>query len=39
VSLEVYGHMRGITPAPDKLFDEELAELLQALALTSATRP
>ena len=34
VSLEVYGHMRTMTPTPDKLFNEELNQLLRALALT-----
>jgi len=33
VSLEVYGHMRTMTLTPDKLFDEELTQLLRALAL------
>jgi hypothetical protein len=34
VSLEVYGHMRTMTLTPDKLFQEELTQLLRALALT-----
>jgi AcrR family transcriptional regulator len=34
VSLEVYGHMRTMTLTPDKLFNEELTQLLRALALT-----
>jgi AcrR family transcriptional regulator len=34
VSLEVYGHMRTMTPSPDKLFQEELTQLVRALALT-----
>ena len=34
VSLEVYGHMRTMTLTPDKLFQEELNQLLLALALT-----
>jgi len=34
VSLEVYGHMQTQTHSPDKLFDEELAQLVRALALT-----
>jgi AcrR family transcriptional regulator len=38
VSLEVYGHMRAMTLTPDKLFDEELNELLRALALTPLSR-
>lgn len=33
VSLEVYGHMQGQTHSPDKLFHEELTQLLRALAL------
>jgi AcrR family transcriptional regulator len=33
VSLEIYGHMRSMTLTPDKLFNEELNQLLQALAL------
>ena len=33
VSLEVYGHMRTMTLTPAKLFDEELNQLLRALAL------
>ena len=35
VSLEVYGHMRTVTLTPEKLFDEELNQLLHALALTT----
>ncbi len=34
VSLEIYGHMRAMTHTPDKLFDEELSQLMRALALT-----
>jgi hypothetical protein len=34
VSLEIYGHMRTMTLSPDKLFNEELTQLLRALALT-----
>jgi len=34
VSLEVYGHMRNMTLTPDKLFNEELNQILRALALT-----
>jgi AcrR family transcriptional regulator len=34
VSLEIYGHMRTMTLNPDKLFNEELNQLLRALALT-----
>lgn len=34
VSLEVYGHMRGMAVTPDKLFHEELTQLMHALALT-----
>jgi AcrR family transcriptional regulator len=33
VSLEIYGHMRTMTYTPDKLFNEELNQLLRALAL------
>jgi AcrR family transcriptional regulator len=36
VSLEVYGHMRTMTRTPDKLFHEELTQLLRALDLTPA---
>jgi AcrR family transcriptional regulator len=35
VTLEVYGHMRAMTLTPDKLFQEELTQLLHALALSS----
>jgi hypothetical protein len=35
VSLEIYGHMRTMTRNPDKLFNEELTQLLRSLALTS----
>jgi hypothetical protein len=38
VSLEVYGHLQGVTPAPDKLFDADLADLLNTLGLTGAVR-
>jgi len=34
VSLEVYGHMQTQTHSPDKLFQEELTQLVRALALT-----
>jgi hypothetical protein len=34
VSLEIYGHMRTQTLSPDKLFHEELTQLLRALGLT-----
>lgn len=34
VSLEVYGHMATHTHSPDKLFHEELTQLVRALALT-----
>ena len=34
VSLEVYGHMRTMTLTADKLFQEELSQLLRALDLT-----
>lgn len=33
VSLEIYGHMRTMTRNPDKLFNEELTQLLRSLAL------
>ncbi|MER5931091.1 TetR-like C-terminal domain-containing protein [Streptomyces sp. NPDC002054] len=33
VSLEVYGHLRGQTHDPDKLFRVELAALLHSLGL------
>lgn len=33
VSLEVYGHLRTQTLSPDKLFHEELTQLLRALAI------
>ncbi len=33
VSLEVYGHMRNQTTSPEKLFREELAQLIQALGI------
>ena len=39
VSLEVYGHLRAATPAPDKLFDADLAELLTTLGLGGAELP
>jgi AcrR family transcriptional regulator len=34
VSLEVYGHMQTQTHSPDKLFHEELTQLVRALAIT-----
>ncbi|WP_067284477.1 TetR/AcrR family transcriptional regulator [Streptomyces jeddahensis] len=34
VSLEVYGHMHTQTVSPDKLFREELTELVRALGIT-----
>jgi len=34
VSLEVYGHMQTQTSSTDKLFQEELTQLVRALALT-----
>jgi len=34
VSLEVYGHLQTQTHSPDKLFQEELTQLVRALALT-----
>ncbi|MDT0346898.1 TetR/AcrR family transcriptional regulator [Streptomyces litchfieldiae] len=37
VSLEVYGHMGAQTVSPDKLFHEELTQLVRALTLTPAT--
>ncbi|MET9448544.1 TetR/AcrR family transcriptional regulator [Streptomyces cinerochromogenes] len=33
VSLEVYGHMRTQTTSPEKLFEEELAQLVQMLGV------
>ncbi|MFF4491210.1 TetR-like C-terminal domain-containing protein [Streptomyces sp. NPDC001544] len=33
VSLEVYGHMHSQTTSPDKLFQEELAQLVQTLGV------
>ncbi|MFF0018704.1 TetR/AcrR family transcriptional regulator [Streptomyces sp. NPDC005374] len=33
VSLEVYGHMRNQTVSPEKLFHEELAQLLRGLGI------
>ncbi|MFE4824899.1 TetR/AcrR family transcriptional regulator [Streptomyces sp. NPDC056704] len=33
VSLEVYGHMRTQTTSPEKLFQEELAQLIQTLGI------
>lgn len=33
VSLEVYGHLRGVTSAPDKLFDADLTDLLDTLGI------
>ncbi|MFE0101081.1 TetR/AcrR family transcriptional regulator [Streptomyces sp. NPDC059009] len=33
VSLEVYGHLAGQTPSPDKLFREELAQLIRSLGV------
>lgn len=39
VSLEVYGHLQGVTPAPDKLFDADVADLLSTLGLVGTGRP
>ncbi|MGW4796750.1 TetR/AcrR family transcriptional regulator [Nonomuraea sp. NPDC004297] len=33
VSLEIYGHLRGQTVSPDKLFEEELAQLVRSLGI------
>nr|WP_277348509.1 TetR/AcrR family transcriptional regulator [Planctomonas sp. JC2975] len=33
VTLEVYGHLQGVTPAPEKLFDADVADLLNTLRL------
>ncbi|MEV7025699.1 TetR/AcrR family transcriptional regulator [Kitasatospora sp. NPDC093558] len=33
VSLEIYGHLRGQTPSPDKLFRSELDQLVGSLGL------
>jgi AcrR family transcriptional regulator len=38
VSLEVYGHLRGVTPAPDKLFDADVADLLDTLGVGGAAQ-
>jgi hypothetical protein len=38
VSLEVYGHLGTQTFRPDKLFHEELTQLLRSLALADASR-
>ncbi|MEV1239243.1 TetR/AcrR family transcriptional regulator [Nonomuraea sp. NPDC050022] len=35
VSLEIYGHLRTQTISPDKLFQEELAQLVRSLGLES----
>lgn len=34
VSLEIYGHLQTQTPSPDKLFAEELAQLIRNLGIT-----
>ncbi|GGU29788.1 TetR-like C-terminal domain-containing protein [Streptomyces violascens] len=34
VSLEVYGHMRNQTVSPDKLFHEELDQLVRTLGIS-----
>ncbi len=33
VSLEIYGHLRTQTTSPEKLFEEEIAQLTQALGV------
>ncbi|WP_237102516.1 TetR/AcrR family transcriptional regulator [Nonomuraea sp. MG754425] len=33
VSLEIYGHLRGQTVSPDKLFEEELVQLVRSLGI------
>ncbi|MFJ4328691.1 TetR/AcrR family transcriptional regulator [Streptomyces tricolor] len=35
VSLEIYGHLRTQTTSPEKLFEEEIAQLTQALGVPS----
>ncbi|MFJ9445912.1 TetR/AcrR family transcriptional regulator [Kitasatospora sp. NPDC101235] len=35
VALEIYGHLRAQTPAPDKLFRSELAQLVRSLGLNA----
>ncbi|MER7350662.1 TetR/AcrR family transcriptional regulator [Streptomyces aurantiacus] len=39
VSLEIYGHLRGQTASPDKLFREELAQLVSSLGVGPADGP
>jgi hypothetical protein len=34
VSLEIYGHLRGQTTNPDKLYRDEIAHLIRSLGLT-----
>lgn len=34
VSLEIYGHLQTQAPNPEKLFHEELAQLVRSLGLT-----
>ncbi|WP_243741031.1 TetR-like C-terminal domain-containing protein [Streptomyces sp. 8K308] len=36
VSLEIYGHLRGQTASPEKLFQEELTHLVRALGIPPA---
>lgn len=38
VSLEVYGHLKGVTPAPNKLFDADVADLLTTLGFGRAAQ-
>ncbi|GDY78865.1 hypothetical protein SAVCW2_68850 [Streptomyces avermitilis] len=34
ISLEIYGHLQTQTLNPDKLFREELAQLIRSLSMT-----
>jgi hypothetical protein len=34
VSLEIYGHLRGQTTNPDKLYRDEIAHVIRSLGLT-----
>lgn len=38
VSLEVYGHLQGVTAEPDRLFDADVADLLNTLGLGRAAQ-
>ncbi len=37
VSLEIYGHLQSQTLSPEKLFREELAQLIRSLGITSSS--